>query len=122
MKKETVAVLGASTNPDRYSNKAIRSLLAHGHEVIPIHPIHTAIEGLHGVKSMSDIARPIDTLTVYVGPDRGIALVKEIAALKPARVILNPGAESKQLVDALHAEGLNVVEGCTLVMLSTDQF
>ena len=122
MKKETVAVLGASTNPDRYSNKAIKSLQKHGHEVIPIHPIHTDIEGLHGVRSMGEINRPVQTLTVYVGPDRGLALVKEIAALAPERVILNPGAESRALVEALTAEGLNVVEGCTLVMLSTDQF
>gem|GEM_PF-6343158 len=42
-----VAVLGASQNPERYSNKAIRMLLQHKHEVTPVNPAQSTSEGLH---------------------------------------------------------------------------
>lgn len=44
--KLRVAVLGASTKPERYSNIAVYSLLEHGHEVIPVNPAHTEINGI----------------------------------------------------------------------------
>lgn len=117
-----VAVLGASPNPERYSNKAIRSLLRFGHEVIPVHPSHQQIEGLASVKTLRDIAHAIDTLTVYVGPAHIQTLIPEIIRARPGRVILNPGTESDALESALTTAGIPFLHACTLVMLSTGQF
>ncbi len=117
-----VAVLGASPKADRYSNKAIRSLLAHGHEVIPINPAHTKIEGLLTFPSLSAVPEAIDTITVYVGPQHIAPLIEDIVAAKPQRVIVNPGAESTALQSRLAAAGIPYIEACTLVMLSTGQF
>lgn len=117
-----VAVLGASPNPERYSNKAIRSLRMHGHEVIPVHPVHQNIEGLPTMSSLRDIGRPLDTLTVYVGPRHIQGLVDEIVTAHPKRVILNPGTESLELESALAKAGIPFMHACTLVMLSTGQF
>lgn len=116
------AVLGASPKPDRYSNKAIRMLREYGHEVLPVHPSIPEIEGLPVAASLKDIKQPVDTLTLYVGPDRSEALSADILALHPRRVIMNPGAENESLKQRLEAEGVEVLEACTLVMLRTDQY
>ena len=117
-----VAVLGASPNPERYSNKAIRLLKEHGYRVVPIHPLHKEIEGVPVSKKLSDISEPIHTLTLYVGPARGEAMAPDILALKPQRVIMNPGAESDTLEDQLSQAGIRCIRACTLVLLRTGQF
>lgn len=117
-----VAVLGASPKKERYSNKAIVMLKAHGHRVIPVNPGEREIEGLAVVGRLTDIQQPVDTVTVYVGPAHIGALIPDIVALKPRRVIMNPGAESDDLIEALDQAGIPHVEACTLVMLSTKQF
>lgn len=122
MRKKTVAVLGASPNPERYSNRAVKKLLGAGHRVIPVARDGSIVEGLESVKSLAEIKEPVDTLTLYVGPQVSAALSKEIIALAPRRVIMNPGAESEDLKKALEAAKIEVIEACTLVLLSTDAF
>lgn len=117
-----VAVLGASPNPGRYSNKAVKMLRAHGHEVVPVNPAHEAIEGLKVVSSPSELPAGVHTISVYVGPRNLAPLLDGIIAAKPERIIANPGAESPELEALARAAGIDYVEACTLVMLSTGQF
>lgn len=117
-----VAVVGASPNPERYSNKAVKMLRAHGHDVIPVHPAHEVIEGLKVVASPSELPAGVHTISVYVNPRSLASLVNGIVAAKPARIIANPGAESAELEALARAAGIDYVEACTLVMLSTGQF
>ncbi|HUZ18802.1 MAG TPA: CoA-binding protein [Spirochaetia bacterium] len=122
VKTERVAVLGASKKPDRYSNKAVLLLKEHGHNVVPVHPVEKQIEGLNVAPSLREIGGSVDTLTVYVGPHHIAPLIDEIVALRPGRVILNPGTESSQLESALTENGIPYLEACTLVLLKTGQF
>ena len=117
-----VVVLGASPKPERYSNKAVVALLQHGHEVIPVHPAVREIEGLEVLPELGEIAEPVDTVTVYLGPARSSALSEGLLALNPRRVILNPGAENPELASALEASGIEVEEACTLELLASGQF
>ena len=118
----TVAVLGASPKEDRYSYKAVKMLLAHGHAPIPVHPAGHDVLGIHGLKSLDDIEQPIDTLTMYVGAQISDGELDRILKLRPRRVIFNPGAENEGLAEKLREAGIEVVFACTLVMLQTDQF
>ena len=118
----TVAVLGASNNPDRYSNMAVRRLRGAGHRVIPVNPALETIEDLPVVKSLGDIADPVDTLTLYVGPQRSAPMIEDILRLAPKRVIFNPGTESPELATALDRANIPHLEACTLVLLQTGQF
>ncbi len=119
---QTVAVLGASHKPERYSNQAVRMLKEYGHLVIPVTPGRTVIEELPVVPSLDAIDQKIDTLTLYVGPERSAQMQDAILALKPGRVILNPGTESPDLEKALTEAGIPWEHACTLVMLRTGQF
>lgn len=120
--KQRVVVLGASHKPERYSNRAVRRLMQHGHRVIPVNPSETAIEGLPVVSSLQDVDGPVDTLTVYVSPGTSTTLEETIIRLHPGRVIFNPGAENPALMDRLMREGIRTEEACTLALLATDQF
>lgn len=122
MTPQTVAVLGASPKPERYSHQAVRALREHGHMVIPVHPAHAAIDGVPTARSLGDITVPVDTLTVYVGPRHSLPLAEAIIALRPGRVILNPGTESPELEARLTAAGIPWQHACTLVLLRTGQF
>ncbi|MBN1647723.1 MAG: CoA-binding protein [Spirochaetales bacterium] len=120
--KETVVVIGASKKEDRYSNKAVRKLLAAGHTVIPVNPVEDTICDLPVAHSAADITSSVDTVTMYVNPAVGKKMEQEIIGLHPKRVIFNPGAESDFLVDRLSAQGIQCLNACTLVLLSTNQF
>jgi tRNA (adenine37-N6)-methyltransferase len=118
----TVAVLGASANPERYSHKAVAQLLAHGHTVFPVNPgLSTLLE--HKVyATLADLPAPPHTVTLYVGPERSTALADAILAARPRRVIFNPGSENPVLSERLKRNGIEVLDACTLVLLTTGQF
>ena len=119
---KTVAVLGASNKPDRYSNMAVRLLKEKGHAVVPIHPKLERIEGFSVAKSLRDVQKKIDTLSVYVGPKNIGPSIDDIIDLRPDHVILNPGTEAKDLEERLSQHGISFRKACTLVLLRTGQF
>ena len=121
MKKERTLVIGASENPERYSNKAIRSLLRHNHPVAALGLRKGQVEGVP-----IDVDQPhysdIDTVTLYLSEHNQISLYDYILSLKPRRIIYNPGAENRELEVLAERAGIENVEACTLVLLSTGQF
>lgn len=120
---QRVAVLGASTNSDRYAHKAHQRLKEHGHEVVPVALQAGEILGDPVVTSLDEIEPgTVDTLTLYLRPELSESLEQQIVDLAPGRVIMNPGAESESLRSALDAKGIPVEQACTLVLLSTGQF
>ena len=119
---ERVVIIGASDNPERYSHQAQLLLRQHGHEVVPVHPKLAEIEGVPVVADVSAIPGPVDTVTLYVGPQISLTLKDKLIALKPRRVIFNPGTENAALEEALMNAGIACEEACTLVLLRTGQF
>ncbi len=120
--KRNVAVLGASPKPERYSNQAVRLLARYDYRPIPVNPAFEEIEGLPCFANLAAISEPVDTVTLYLGPARSTPLIDEIVAANPRRIIMNPGAENEALAEAASGAGIEVVEGCTLVMLRTGLF
>ena len=121
-KSQRVIVVGASAKPERYSNRAVRLLLEHGHEVVPVNPGFLSIEDIPVISTLEDLSGHVDTVTLYVSAERSSALKDAIIHLRPDRVIFNPGAENPVLLAALEANGIRTEEACTLVLLNTDQF
>jgi predicted CoA-binding protein len=120
MENKTTLVIGASENIERYSNKAIRSLKQKGHEVIALAKRPGQVDG---VKISTEFPEGIvDTVTMYVGPQRQGEYYDKILNLKPQRVIFNPGTENDELIEKLESKGIEAVEACTLVMLSIGNY
>lgn len=119
---QTVAVLGASPKSERFSNKAVRLLSEYQHQVIPVNPGFDAIEGWPCLKQLTDIDTPVDTLSLYMGAKGLEQQLDAILALKPGRVLFNPGTESYKVQSALTQAGIPWLEGCTLVLLRNNRF
>ncbi len=121
-----VLVLGAHPEATRYANKAQRLLTEKGYEAVPINPRFPEILGQRCYASVDDWAREsgrqADTVTLYLNPVHSSKLQEALLALKPRRVIFNPGAENAPLKAALEQTGVETVEGCTLVMLNLGSF
>jgi predicted CoA-binding protein len=119
---ESVAILGASPKPDRYAYQALQLLHDYGHRTLPINPAFDEILGEKCYPTISDAPGPIDTVTLYLGEARSTPLIDEIISARPRRIIMNPGAVNAALAAKAEEAGIEVVEGCTLVMLRTGQF
>jgi len=117
-----VLIIGASNKKERYAYMAMERLEKAGHRVFLFNPKLDEIEGRPVIQSLSKIDQPIDTITLYLGPQNLEAYVDEILALEPRRIISNPGTENTFLPEKAAAAGIQYFEACTLVMLSTKQF
>lgn len=120
MKKKTV-VLGASENPQRYSYLAVQKLTANGHPVVAIGRKEGKVGNVTITTEQAD-TKEVDTVTLYLNAQNQKAYYDYILSLKPKRIIFNPGAENEELEDLAKQNGIQPIEACTLVMLSTGQF
>lgn len=120
MKNKTL-VLGASENPARYSNMAILKLVSKGQEVVAIGKRPGKVNTVE-IQTQPVQSDDIDTVTLYLNPDHQKPYYDYIVSLKPRRIIFNPGAENEELERIAAREGFDILEACTLVMLSTGQY
>jgi uncharacterized protein len=114
-------VVGASLKPERYSNRAVNSLLRHGHEVLALGNRQGFI-GPVEIQKGTPAFSGVDTITLYLSAINQAPIQDYLLSLKPRRIIFNPGAENPELEKLAAAQGVLVEEACTLVMLSTDQY
>ena len=119
---EKTLIIGASLNPARYAFLAAHRLIKAGHPVVLLGRDSGQIEGIPIVHSTNGITN-IHTVTVYLNPGNQAEyeqwLVRE---LKPKRIIFNPGAENPGLAQNASGAGIEVLNACTLVLLSTGQY
>ncbi len=107
--KQTVAVIGASTDPGKYGNKAIRAYLRQGWDVYPISVKAEEIEGIRTYASVKDVPVHLNRATVYLPPKIGMQVIEEIAEARPDEVFINPGAESDELIAKAKSLGLDPI-------------
>lgn len=114
-------VLGASANPSRYSYLVVNKLREHKHPVVAIGRT-TAVVADIPVQSDTAPIQDLDTVTLYLNPVNQKNYYDYILELHPKRVIFNPGAENPEFEKLLGEKGIQTVEACTLVLLSTGQY
>lgn len=114
-------VLGASDNPERYSYLAVNRLRSKGHPVEAIGRKKVKVADID-VDTVKKEIPGIDTVTLYLSPAHQKEYYDYIVSLHPRRLIFNPGAENEELAALAKANGIQPVEACTLVLLSTGQF
>ena len=115
----TIAVLGASADPEKYGNRCVVMYKERGWRVLPVNPKGGEIEGLPVLTSLDDIDEPIDRLSLYLPPAVTLGQLPAIARVAPAEFFVNPGAESPELIAAAEAAGLQPLQACALVALAT---
>ncbi len=114
-------IIGASENPDRYAYMAAHKLVNYGHEIINVGLKPGEVAGQQ-IEKKGDLHSDIDTITMYIGAPRQAEYYDYILQTNPKRVIFNPGSENPELEMLLEQHDIEVLEACTLVMLSTGQY
>jgi predicted CoA-binding protein len=122
-KSKITLVVGATDNPERYAYRAAELLQTKG---IPFVPIGVK-KGIVFEEEILDLRiKPvlagIHTITLYLGPQNQTEWIDYLIGLGPKRIIFNPGTENPLFFQKVKAAGIEALEACTLVMLTTGQF
>jgi len=114
-------VIGASENPGRYANQAVRMLRENN---IPVAAVGLKAGEIQDVKIQTGFPKieNIHTVTLYVGPKNQPSYYDYILSLKPKRVVFNPGTENDEFQEKIEKAGIEAIEACTLVMLSVGNY
>jgi predicted CoA-binding protein len=123
MSKPTIAVVGASTDRNKYGNRAVRAYHSQGYEVFPVNPHADTVEGLKAYPSVLDVpAERLNRISVYVPPEVGMKLLDEFARKPADEVWFNPGSESEELLERARELGLPVVVACSIVAIGQSPY
>ena len=114
---KTVAIIGASSNPNKFGNKAVRAFQRHGYTVYPVNPNEPEVEGLATFKSIIDVPIRPHKVSVYVPPPVLVKLLPDIAAKGCDELWLNPGTESDAVLAEAERLGLNTIQACSIVAI-----
>jgi predicted CoA-binding protein len=116
------AVVGASTNREKYGNKILRCYLQHEKEVYPINPRAEQIEGVSCFPALDATPQKPGAISIITPPKITEQVVETAAQLGIEWVWMQPGAESPEAVRKAKELGLHVIAGgpCVLVVLGYD--
>lgn len=119
LKSGPYAVVGASTDRDKYGNKVLRAYLQSGRDAWPINPKATEVEGqpaFADLRALPGVPRGISVITPPAVTEK---VVEEAAALGVKYVWMQPGAESEAAVTKAEAAGMEVIAdgSCFLVVV-----
>jgi len=120
MNKKTL-VLGASTNPSRYSYLAIQRLIANDYIVRAIGRKEGVVSGVK-IHTAKKIFKDIDTITLYINKKNQVDFYDYILEFKPKRVLFNPGTENVELENLLSQNNIAFESACTLVLLGIGEY
>ena len=112
---KTVAVIGASNDRSRFGNKAVRAFQQTGHKVFPVHPAHAEVEGLQCFKTIRDVPERPNLVSVYLGPERLLAVLPDIAVRGCDELWLNPGTVSPEVLAKAKDLGLAIRQLCSIM-------
>ncbi len=111
-----IAIIGASNRRHKYGNKAVRAYQERGDEVFPINPAQSEIEGLKTYRSVLDVPSEIEIASFYVAPEIGLQVIEEVAQKGIKKVLLNPGAESDELLQRCDELGIEATVACSIIL------
>lgn len=116
---ERFAVVGASTDRNKYGNKVLRCYQMHGYQVVPVNPRETVVEGLSAVPTVGSLPDDVTSISVITPPAVTMQVVSEAVSRGIRNIWMQPGAESPEAVRACLENGINVIAdgSCILVVL-----
>jgi predicted CoA-binding protein len=119
---KVVAVIGASSNRNKFGNRAVRAFRQRGYTVVPINPHEAEVEGLKSYASVLDVPGAIDMASFYLPPEIGLQVIDEVAGKGIPEVWLNPGAESDALIARAKALHIQPIVACSIVAIGQNPY
>ena len=112
----TIAVVGASSNPERSSHGIMGRLLQLGYRVIPVNPNETEVLGQKAYPSLTDVPVPIDIVNVFRRAEYTPAIADEAVKVRAHALWLQQGVVNEDAAARAKAGGLLVVmDACIAV-------
>ena len=105
----TIAMVGASPNPDRTSNNVFNYLIKHGYKVIPVNPTAAEISGEKCYASLSAISEKIDIVDVFRRSEDCLPIVEEAIKIQAKVVWMQEGVINGEAEARALTAGLEVV-------------
>src|SRR3954464_11220924 len=105
----TIAVVGASSNPDKASHGIMQKLQRAGYRVIPVNPRETEILGERSYPSLIDVPERIDIVDVFRRAEDTPAIADEAVTIGAKALWLQTGIVSEDAAARAKAGGLIVV-------------
>ena len=108
---QTIAVVGASSKPERDSYKVIESLLEHGYRVFPVNPNEegSSVLGLNFYPNLISIQQPIDMVDVFRTSDAVFEIAQEAIKIKAKVLWMQLEIINNDAANLAEAAGLKVV-------------
>ena len=116
-------IVGATPNTSRYAFMAAERLVEHDHEIVPIGIKRGVVLGkdILPIRQTPEIT-DVHTITMYIGPMHQSEYYTYLLGLNPKRIIFNPGTENDEFMQLARDQEIEVVTGCTLVMLGVGNY
>lgn len=108
-------VIGKVLDPEKFPYKILKSLEQGDFNVKGVNPKDATGEVY---KSLKEVPYKIDVIDLCINPALGIDIIKEAKELGIDKVLIQPGAESDEILSYCKQEGITAIEGCALVLLS----
>jgi predicted CoA-binding protein len=109
----TIAIVGASSNPDKASHGIMQKLQKAGYRVIPVNPSESEILGERSYPSLVDVPEPIDIVDVFRRAEDTPGIADEAATIGAKVLWLQSGISSEEAADRAARGGLvTVMDTC----------
>lgn len=117
----TFAVVGASTNPEKYGHIAYKMLKEYGKTVYPVNPTADQVDGDRCFPKVADLPETPDVVVAVIPPPRTERLVPQLVERGVKNLWIQPGAESRAAIEAAETAGIATVHSgpCIMVGLRT---
>lgn len=106
-------VIGDVTNTSKYAYKILEKFKVKGYLVSGVHP-----KGGDGIyKTLKEVPYKIDAIDLCVNPKLGLEFIKEAKAMGISKILIQPGAESQDIISYCEENNIIAIQGCALVSL-----
>ena len=115
-KSSTYALIGASSNPEKYGNIILHDLHDNGYHILPVNPQENSIDGIACYKNLTEIPEKIDVVIFVVPPQIAREVLEEVVELGIKQVRFQPWSESEEARALCEEKGLQYsFEKCIMV-------
>lgn len=112
---KTIAVVGLSSNPERYSFEVASYLKAKGYRVIPVNPHETEVLDETAHPSLEDVPEAIDVVDVFRRPEETPEIARQAVAVGAKVLWLQSGIVNDEARVIANDGGLQVVMGLCIM-------
>jgi uncharacterized protein len=105
----TIAIIGASSNPERPSHGIMKKLLSVGYHVIPVNPRETSVLGQKAYATLAEIPEKVDIVDVFRRAEETPPIADEAVAIGARALWLQLGIANEDAAARARKGGLMVV-------------